>query len=55
MEIKGVKFGNVKVFKSSNQSESNEAAKLNIKAIYYTDINGVIGFDEKNGNLWRQQ
>jgi len=55
LEINEVEYENVKVFKSLNSSESNETENITLKVVYYTDRNGVIGFDDVNGKLWRKQ
>ena len=55
LEINGIEFNNVKVFESTNQNGNTDDSNLNIKTIYYTDKNGVIGFDETSGTIWRKQ
>jgi hypothetical protein len=55
LEINGIEFNNVKVYESTNQNENIKNPNLNIKKVYYTDKNGVIGFDEISGTFWRKQ
>ena len=50
MTFNGKTYKNVFVFNSGNNSIIHER---NINIIYYDEIEGIIGFDDLNGNKWR--
>ena len=56
MSINGINFNEVIVLNSNSMEETIYSGYIkNVNVIYYDKINGVIGFDDVNGKLWRIQ
>jgi len=53
MTFNGKTFKNVLVLSSNNDSIIEQPLCKDVNILYYDETQGIIGFDDLNGNEWR--